>query len=171
MQHDWQPRQEPIRITSHRIARPMNPLVAARKQFFFEKKNQKLLLHWLARLIRPVRTEENKSFLVLFFKKELLPSHLGCFGGASLSMRVGISRRYPENRHANRPQGSPAHAQSRAIFHGAREAVAVVKAWKAITCQKPTHSPTRPSSGDCKSFSPCSARSSRERPMPRAASC
>jgi hypothetical protein len=41
MQHDWQPRQEPIRITSHRIARPMNPLVAARKQFFFGKKHQK----------------------------------------------------------------------------------------------------------------------------------
>jgi hypothetical protein len=32
------------------------------------------LLHWFARLVQPVLTEENKSFLVLFFKKELLPS-------------------------------------------------------------------------------------------------
>jgi hypothetical protein len=51
-----------------------------------KKTTKKLLLHWLARLIRPIRTEENKSFLVLFFKKELLPSHLDCFGGESLSM-------------------------------------------------------------------------------------
>jgi hypothetical protein len=42
---------------------------------FLKKRTKKLLLHWLARWIRPVRTEENKSFLVLFSKKELLPSH------------------------------------------------------------------------------------------------
>jgi hypothetical protein len=53
-----------------------------------KKSPKKLLLHWLARPIRPARREENKSFLVLFFKKELLPSHLGCFGGESLSMRL-----------------------------------------------------------------------------------
>jgi hypothetical protein len=45
---------------------------------FLKKRTKKLLLPWLTRLIRPVRTEENKSFLVLFFKKELLPSHLPC---------------------------------------------------------------------------------------------
>jgi hypothetical protein len=54
---------------------------------FLKKRTKKLFIQWLTRLIRSVRTEENKSFLVLFFKKELLPSHLACFGGESLSMR------------------------------------------------------------------------------------
>jgi hypothetical protein len=48
-----------------------------RKQFFFEKKNQKLLLmaagvqFKMANWVLPLTV---KSFLVLFFKKELLPS-------------------------------------------------------------------------------------------------
>jgi hypothetical protein len=37
-----------------------------------KKRNKKLLLSWLTRLIRLARTETSKSFLVLFFKKELL---------------------------------------------------------------------------------------------------
>jgi hypothetical protein len=45
-----------------------------RKQFFFEKKNQKTFASWLARPERSVRIPKSKSFLVLFFKKELLPS-------------------------------------------------------------------------------------------------
>jgi hypothetical protein len=50
-----------------------------RKQFFFEKKNQKTFTHAAstpfkrANLAPPAR---DKSFLVLFFKKELLPSLL-----------------------------------------------------------------------------------------------
>jgi hypothetical protein len=46
---------------------------AGRKQFFFEKKNQKTLT--LCGAWRSCRTRQprNKSFLVLFFKKELLP--------------------------------------------------------------------------------------------------
>jgi hypothetical protein len=39
---------------------------------FLEKRNKKLLLCWLTRRERSVRTETSKSFLVLFFKKELL---------------------------------------------------------------------------------------------------
>jgi len=39
-----------------------------------KKRNKKLLLFWLTRLVRLARIEESKSFLVLFFKKELLPS-------------------------------------------------------------------------------------------------
>jgi hypothetical protein len=39
---------------------------------FLKKRNKKLLLCWLTRLIRLARIEESKSFLVLFFKKELL---------------------------------------------------------------------------------------------------
>jgi len=34
---------------------------------------QKTFAIWLTRPIRPARTKESKSFLVLFFKKELLP--------------------------------------------------------------------------------------------------
>jgi hypothetical protein len=43
-----------------------------RKQFFFEKKNQKTFGFWRALPVRfaPIR----KSFLLLFFKKEGLPS-------------------------------------------------------------------------------------------------
>jgi len=44
----------------------------ARKYFFFEKKKQKTFACCLTRQERSVRTEASKSFLVLFFKKELL---------------------------------------------------------------------------------------------------
>jgi hypothetical protein len=47
-----------------------------RKQFFFEKKNQKTFFHWRVRTGRGSRSKPrsaDKSFLVLFFKKELLP--------------------------------------------------------------------------------------------------
>jgi len=40
---------------------------------FLKKRNKKLLLAWLTRTIITMRTETSKSFLVLFFKKELLP--------------------------------------------------------------------------------------------------
>jgi hypothetical protein len=44
-----------------------------RKQFFFEKKNKKLLSIWRSGAPEVVRTRiTDKSFLVLFFKKELL---------------------------------------------------------------------------------------------------
>jgi len=45
-----------------------------KKQFFFEKKNQKTF----DCLVRDQRSKRatSKSFLVLFFKKELLPSFL-----------------------------------------------------------------------------------------------
>jgi hypothetical protein len=46
-------------------------MAAAGKQFFFEKKNQKTFAPGV-RGGAP-RTETDKSFLVLFFKKELLP--------------------------------------------------------------------------------------------------
>ncbi len=39
---------------------------------FLKKKTKRLLLCWLMRLIRLARIKESKSFLVLFFKKELL---------------------------------------------------------------------------------------------------
>ena len=68
---------------------------ALRKQFFFEKKNQKTFIYLntcrlylnTCRLYR-LRYQENKSFLFLFFKKEILP----CVAGVSVSMRVGIRR-------------------------------------------------------------------------------
>jgi hypothetical protein len=41
-----------------------------RKQFFFEKKNQKTFIRWFTRI------QSSKSFLVLFFKKELLAAFL-----------------------------------------------------------------------------------------------
>jgi len=44
-----------------------------RKYFFFEKKKQKTFARWLTRQARLTRRFMNKSFLVLFFKKELLP--------------------------------------------------------------------------------------------------
>jgi hypothetical protein len=44
----------------------------ARKYFFFEKKKQKTFAS-LVRLLRLAWAEMSKSFLVLFFKKELLP--------------------------------------------------------------------------------------------------
>jgi hypothetical protein len=44
-----------------------------RKIFFFEKKKQKTFACWAQRF-RMGSAQMNKSFLVLFFKKELLPS-------------------------------------------------------------------------------------------------
>jgi hypothetical protein len=41
---------------------------------FLKKRTKKLLLDWLTRKPRSTRTKSSKSFLVLFFKKELLPS-------------------------------------------------------------------------------------------------
>jgi hypothetical protein len=51
-------------------------LQEARKQFFFEKKNQKTFdsVQLIAAYV--VRKPTDKSFLVLFFKKELLPFFL-----------------------------------------------------------------------------------------------
>jgi hypothetical protein len=40
---------------------------------FLKKRTKKLRLDWLTRFVRLARNEESKSFLVLFFKKELLP--------------------------------------------------------------------------------------------------
>jgi hypothetical protein len=45
----------------------------AGKYFFFEKKKQKTFARWLTRQARTARSSQSKSFLVLFFKKELLP--------------------------------------------------------------------------------------------------
>jgi hypothetical protein len=44
------------------------------KGFFFEKKKQKTFGNW-AEPWRMGSAQTGKSFLVLFFKKELLPSH------------------------------------------------------------------------------------------------
>jgi hypothetical protein len=44
---------------------------------FLKKRTKKLLLvwlRWLGELVRPAFAFRSKSFLVLFFKKELLPS-------------------------------------------------------------------------------------------------
>jgi len=60
---------------------------------FLKKRNKKLLLCWLTLRIRLARIEASKSFLVLFFKKELLSWHLRSFGSESFSMRVGIGAR------------------------------------------------------------------------------
>jgi len=46
-----------------------------RKVFFFEKKNQKTFIHKIRRLRQPC-CQMNKSFLLLFFKKEDLSSLL-----------------------------------------------------------------------------------------------
>jgi hypothetical protein len=43
-----------------------------RKYFFFEKKKQKTFICWFTCRARSVRIPRSKSFLVLFFKKELL---------------------------------------------------------------------------------------------------
>jgi hypothetical protein len=58
-----------------------------------KKRTKKLLLHWLARRIRPARREENKSFLVLFFKKELL----ACYADVLISTQVGITAKLRPN--------------------------------------------------------------------------
>jgi hypothetical protein len=49
-----------------------------------EKRTKELLPCWLTRQATSVRTVERKSFLVLFFKKELLPSRLLPFAGRTL---------------------------------------------------------------------------------------
>jgi hypothetical protein len=51
---------------------------------FLEKRNKKLLPAWLTRTVRSERNESNKSFLVLFFKKN-------CFLGACLHLAVSCS--------------------------------------------------------------------------------
>jgi hypothetical protein len=54
--------------------------LSARKYFFFEKKKQKTFSISLRAAQRAARTDASKSFLVLFFKKEPLFSHLpSCF--------------------------------------------------------------------------------------------
>jgi hypothetical protein len=50
--------------------------MAGRKHFFFEKKNQKTFTPLGACRTLVVRNPTDKSFLVLFFKKELLPALL-----------------------------------------------------------------------------------------------
>jgi hypothetical protein len=46
-------------------------MIKEEKQFFFEKKNQKTFVRWFSGAPAPVRTRRtDKSFLVLFFKKE-----------------------------------------------------------------------------------------------------
>jgi hypothetical protein len=44
----------------------------ARKHFFFEKRNKKLLFPYPTPPMQPARIQIYESFLVLFFKKELL---------------------------------------------------------------------------------------------------
>jgi len=51
---------------------------------FLKKRTKKLLLCWLTRQATLVRTVERKSFLVLFFKKELLPLRLLLVAGCML---------------------------------------------------------------------------------------
>jgi hypothetical protein len=48
----------------------------ARKQFFFEKRTKKLSPVSVRAGRNGRANQSSKSFLVLFFKKELLPSHL-----------------------------------------------------------------------------------------------
>jgi len=50
-----------------------------KKQFFFEKKNQKTFVYLETLPLRWSWIEKDKSFLVLFFKKELLPSNSPVF--------------------------------------------------------------------------------------------
>jgi hypothetical protein len=53
----------------------------ARKYFFFEKKKQKTFARrpqLLVQTCERMLPETDKSFLVLFFKKELLPWRLTC---------------------------------------------------------------------------------------------
>jgi hypothetical protein len=53
---------------------PIGKAQEARKQFFFEKKNQETCVLLLDAAATAGRIELSKSFLVLFFKKELLAS-------------------------------------------------------------------------------------------------
>jgi hypothetical protein len=57
---------------------------------FLKKRNKKLLFYRCTRPIPEVRTRMSKSFLVLFFKKELLFYRLPSFCGESLSMPIGM---------------------------------------------------------------------------------
>jgi hypothetical protein len=60
---------------------------SGRKRFFFEKKKQKTFGYWL----RPLRVGSAwicKSFLVLFFKKEPLPSLKQHEPGKSRACRI-----------------------------------------------------------------------------------
>jgi hypothetical protein len=60
-----------------RVAQARNAIhKEKRKQFFFEKKNQKTFARSGTRQSYPTRTPTNKSFLFLFFKKEILSSFL-----------------------------------------------------------------------------------------------
>jgi hypothetical protein len=65
----------------------------ARKYFFFEKKKQKTFVFSVYVAEPAAGTSWNKSFLVLFFKKELLFYGLPSFGGKSHSMRDGMGWR------------------------------------------------------------------------------
>jgi hypothetical protein len=63
-----------------------------RKQFFFEKKNQKTFAMLVGAAGATAAYRREKSFLVLFFKKELL-SWLPFLTEESKSTRVGITER------------------------------------------------------------------------------
>jgi len=52
-----------------------------RKSFFFEKKKQKTFSLWVGAQAGSMRAATSKSFLVLFFKKERLPSFPGTVQG------------------------------------------------------------------------------------------
>jgi len=71
----------------------------ARKYFFFEKKKQKTFVLSVYAADTAVRTRMSKSFLVLFFKKELLFYRLASFRAyskrarpARIQRRSGIGR-------------------------------------------------------------------------------
>jgi len=68
------------------------------------------LLCWFPRLIRPARTGASKSFLVLFFKKELLPSP--SWPGASAAAIRGCHRDALWRR-KGRPAWLPVHPPAR----------------------------------------------------------
>jgi hypothetical protein len=67
------------------------------KAFFFEKKKQKAFVCAVADLAGKVRVSTNKSFLVLFCKKELL-----AFSGARQKRGPGATRAWPCYRSAFR---------------------------------------------------------------------
>jgi hypothetical protein len=64
----------------------------ARKYFVFEKRKN-FCSFGCRFLYEQYALNFIKSFLVLFFKKELLPWRLSCFAGELLSTRVGIMLR------------------------------------------------------------------------------
>jgi hypothetical protein len=55
-------------------------MMSESKVFVFEKRSKKLLFLWL-RPLRKGSAQTRKSFLVLFFKKELLPCRRAALGG------------------------------------------------------------------------------------------